>query len=52
LAGATAGLRGLTVEFKAEREFEAELKFNLKPSDPPLSDYTSASEQVTSWLPR
>jgi len=45
LAGATAGLRSLTVEFKVGREFRAELKFNLKSSDSPLSDYTSASEQ-------
>jgi len=40
-----AGLRSLVVEFKAGREFEAELKFNLKLSDPSLSDFTSASEQ-------
>jgi len=45
LAGATAGLRGLVVEFKAGREFEAEPKFNLKPFVPPLSDYTLAGEQ-------
>ncbi|MFP3320450.1 MAG: hypothetical protein RXO24_07790, partial [Acidilobus sp.] len=45
LAGAMAGLRGLVVEFKAGREFEAEPKFNLKPFAPPLSDFTSASEQ-------
>jgi hypothetical protein len=40
-----AGLWSLTAVFKAGREFRAELKFNLKPSDPPLSDYTSVSEQ-------
>jgi hypothetical protein len=45
LAGATAGLRSLVVEFKAGREFEAELKFNLKPFVSPLSDCTSVSEQ-------
>jgi hypothetical protein len=45
LAGAMAGLRGLTAVFKAGREFEAEPKFNLKPFVPPLSDFTSASEQ-------